>query len=1429
MLKFSRLEPEKLYRVKDKFTLPIQGEKIVGKDNLITVLCNSMTETTNFFFKPYIRFRGYKKYYIEKYVRFNLLNRKIYIVNDQKELYDNGFGLKHPEIALSRNPGSASNYNTIYELGQYMNIINTDERLANKTPQAKASLKFNLIIDRLKTISTEFPLHKKKYLYLPIDDNIDNPKDVSIWSRKDRMNNTLIGFIRMIETNWSTIKTNLPEWTFVFFNLNELFYINCKDMTDETYNTIKELFKKYRSKSGTIVDEQTDPHLEVSEDDIDKADDNKNITALNNKITDKVMNDVDESLKDIKLPDNEIISIKSKVKDTIIDKKEISAKNIIKDNNITINGEKLPIEKETDDLKKADNEIIQQDNNLKDINKVNETELKKESERVLKQEILNKISPNVSPQRLARLKEIQNNMESIQLDGRTIKDIKEEVNSEVIEPCEIKANVINKKLKNIKFNNFEKDYNKKLMDHDLVNILTKFSEMDRPLYLIKLDKEDTSTTMDKKYTYTAVYEDEKGRRHTLKFDYPKFVNNKFIHINNSDKLFINQVIPLPVTKVSPDEVQISSNYKKVFIRRFGKNVSPKSIKFNKLIPDIDSRILKIEYGNNLKLNSPYMTSIEYDDLSQKYNKFTLKNHGIEIFFNQKEIRDICDENNLSYTDINIPFAIKTIGKKKEVILLNGHTDKIIGEDLSPIDYINKYLDQDDPGFLTDFERVSSGKRLMYTRATIMAKKVPLVLLLGFLIGLEPLLNRLKLDYQFSETRPRTNGDLNKIIIEFKDGYLMYDSSKFSNSLILNGLIDIPTKEYDFLQFSGKDIYFNIFNKLYGRRNIGNAFENFNQEFIDPITEEVLEHCKLPTNFVDLIIYGNSLLENNAHDYDGNMTNFRIRSNELVNVHLYQILTTAYEAYRNTADNKNPQKFSVKQNELLNSIFDSQILEEYSTLNPIFEVDRMRATSYKGPGGCNIDRAFSAEKRAYNDTMLGVFAQSSPVSANIGVSRVLSLNPNIKSLRGYIEPGSLNKVDSLDETNMLSGAELLVPLTATHDDPQRVAMASTQSRHTISTVDSDVPLFGYGFDKVLAKTISDRFAFKAKSNGVVSEIDENLGYMIIKYDDIEPEVVDLTNRQALNTGSGFYINNKLTPNLKVGDKVSEGDVVASNKDFFEYNELTGDTIYKSGPLARVAVIHGSSVFEDSTIMTEQFAERMASYVTEKKDILLGKNSNVYSMVNIGDEIEVNDPLLIFDESYEDEYLNKMLEKMSEQEKDDIIESGKTHVSSKWNGKVIDIKIYYTVPKDELSESLQRLINSYEKNIKKRLKTFKDNGINVKDMVSLNDQASFTEPVNGKIEGIKMGDNQVLIKFFIQTLDKFAGGDKCTYATALKGINQTLIPKGKEPYLASDPSIKVDAFMSISGYYARMTNSFPISMALNATLIGAEKKIKDILKK
>ena len=50
----------------------------------------------------------------------------------------------------------------------------------------------------------------------------------------------------------------------------------------------------------------------------------------------------------------------------------------------------------------------------------------------------------------------------------------------------------------------------------------------------------------------------------------------------------------------------------------------------------------------------------------------------------------------------------------------------------------------------------------------------------------------------------------------------------------------------------------------------NAFENFYELFIDPITLEVLEDLNLPTDFVNLLLYGNSLLEDNQF-----ITNFGI--------------------------------------------------------------------------------------------------------------------------------------------------------------------------------------------------------------------------------------------------------------------------------------------------------------------------------------------------------------------------------------------------------------------------------------------------------------------------------------------------------------------------------------------------------------------------
>ena len=1395
MLKFSKLEPERLYRTTNKFSLPNKYDKIIGRENLITVFGESIDDTTKFLNNPHIRLYSYKRYYIDRRVRMKVINKQINIKNDQNAIYDNGYGLNNFDCKLAKTPNMCMNYNTIYELGQFNNIIFNDQNLNRKNILDRSKIQFSMIMDKLKEISTQFPNQKAKYLILPIDRYIPNTRISSMWTMRSYLDNHMIAFMReLIDPNNLDLIKSLSDWTLIFINFNELFYVKCKDFKVDEGVTIKKLIYKYKSSHGNINTEATNPEYESDteeEEEIpeDTTEEDK-VEDSNDKIIDSKLQKIDP-IQDIKnyIPEDKQEEIKNKI---ISKGKEVSEQ-------------------------KSSTEIGSESN----IEKAMTTEAKRE--------LLNlvTVSPNVSPQRLARIKDIQTKMNDIKLDNQSLSEIKASVKSKIIENHKVKADVINTSLKNNKFDNFNKDYNKKLLNYDLTNILTCWSNMDRPLYLIKLDKEDTSTVMDKMYTYTAVYEDEHGKRHTLKFDYPKFINNKYIHLAHSDKQFLNQIVPLPVTKVKADEVQMTSNYKKIFLRRFGKNISSKLIKFSKLMPEIDSKIMTYAIGNNIKLNSGYMTSLEYDNLAERFSKITLKNENIELLFNQKEIRRIYDELGLHYTNDGCLFGIKTVNGKKESLEIDPQKDIVIGYDKSPVDFIIDAISASDPKFERLYNSTPSAKRMMYTRSKIAGKWVPILYVLAYLLGLEPLLNKLGVQYTFSEKKRLLQKD--ESIIQFNDGYLIYNPHTFANSLILNGLIDIPTKEYKFLQFSGKDIYHDIFNSLLGRRNFGSDLESFNQEFMDPITKEVCEDCNLPTNFIDLYIYANSLLENNACDNDGDLNCFRVRSNELVNAKLYNCLSKAYERYRATADSKSPVPFSIKRSELINALFDSQIFEESSTLSPLLEADRMRTTSYKGLGGCNSERAFSMQKRAFNKSMMGVLAQSSPFNAKVGITRVMSVNPNIKSLRGYIDPGSDQKLKDLDETNILSPVEMMLPLTPTHDDPDRVSMAATQSKHTISTVHSDTPLFGYGYDKVIASTKSDRFAFKAKAAGEVIELNDKLGYMILRYNDGKTDVVYLTTKQALNTGSGFYVTNKLTANVKVGDKVSEGDIVASNNDFFKYDNMTGDTIYKSGPLARVAMIHGSPVFEDSTIMTEKFADKMASYVTQRRDIRLGRNSNIYYLAKPGTKVNVTDSLIVFDESYNDEYLNKMLDKMSESEKQNILDSGKTSIKSKHNGEVIDVKIYYTVPKTELSESLRKEINIYEKDIKTRLKDFEKNNVNIKDMTSLNEEDAFIKPVNGKIKGIKMDDMEVLIVFYIRELDEFSCGDKCTFGTALKGIDQTLIPRGQEPFLASDPSIKIDAFCAVNGYYARMTNSFPIAMAINTVMIGAEKKIKDILDK
>lgn len=177
---------------------------------------------------------------------------------------------------------------------------------------------------------------------------------------------------------------------------------------------------------------------------------------------------------------------------------------------------------------------------------------------------------------------------------------------------------------------------------------------------------------------------------------------------------------------------------------------------------------------------------------------------------------------------------------------------------------------------------------------------------------------------------------------------------------------------------------------------------------------------------------------------------------------------------------------------------------------------------------------------------------------------------------------------------------------------------------------------------------------------------------------------------------------------------------------------------------------------------------------KKELVLGPNANVGKICHVGDNVKTGDPLIVFEESSDEEIINQTLSSFGKELGQEILESSKTTLKSKYTGVVEDIRIYYTCDFDKLSSSLQKVINDYNKDIdkkKKLLKKYFDNE-NASSMI-LAPTKKIDSP-DGKVKGVKVGEG-VLIEFYIKYEDEANVGEK-----------RSKLDLSKPPYISNDVS-------------------------------------------
>lgn len=1026
---------------------------------------------------------------------------------------------------------------------------------------------------------------------------------------------------------------------------------------------------------------------------------------------------------------------------------------------------------------------------------------------------------------LQRDEELKKRQAKIKLDGKTIEEI---THAEIpkLESNQIsnKVQTSNPNITDVRFPDFEKRYNEELMQKDLLNIFTDLSDRSLAMYIIDIKIEDSSDKLNYKETWTIKLEDETRKRHTLKIDVPKFIDDRFMYLGGNKKIIIKQQILKPIVKTDSDTVQLVTNYNKMFIKRIGDKVSLAVEQLTKYSISNQIKGVKIKTGDNTKINENYLTSLEYDYMSKSFTTIETKSHRFE--FNQESIYNEIESKKIK---LNIPDTCTSIvgftKDNKPIFLTNAQT--VYGTEKELIEFILDSMEETHKGVKSEVQSLSAGKRFMYSRAKSMNREVPLILLLSFFQGLSLTLRNANIPHYFTDKNPKTILSPRQETIRFKNGYLVFDKYPIENALLLYGLTFIDTNLYEYEDFDKRDIYLDIFDDLYGARSLGRYFLNTYESMIDPITKEILESLGYPTDLCDILIHCNNLLADNNHMSETNMNLYRIRSNEIVAAMLYKIIATEYNNYRNLAMTSSKRKMSVKQDALIKEILTSQIVEDYSTLNPIVEVEKCHTITAKGPSGLNVSRAYTEAKRSYDKSMIGILAISTSPDGNCGVVRSLSLEPNVVNARGYIDIKD-DKLDELKDTNIFSPAEMLTPIGAARDDSCRTAMATKQSKHMIPVKNACPVLISNGAEQVLHYHIGDDFSIVAEDDGEVVEVDEKNNLVIIKYKNGKHKAIDISTKIVKNGAGGFYLPNRLQCDLKKGQKVKKNDILAYHEHFFS-NDINGNR-FNIGVLAKTAVYSTGETFEDSAFITEKLADDLSSEIVMKKPVSLKKNANIDKMVKIGDHINSGDELIVFEQSFEEDYLNDLLTDIGDDLQEEIKSYGKKPVKSKYTGEIVDIQIYYTVDKNELSPSLRKLVNSYSNDIatrKKKLDKYKNPGDNDLYTCGMLDTKAVdkTETKDGKIHGEYVGEG-VLIEFFIKYKDIAGIGDKFANFCALKSITGNIIPEGQEPFSLFRPEEEVSTFIPPGAILARMTPSILINMFGNKVLVELKRKLKQI---
>ena len=1235
---------------------------------------------------------------------------------------------------------------------------------------------------------------------------------------KDEVNEEIEGYYKkssdiLDEENSNTIKSKLKK-TFksilkhddVLKTINDTKNKNGEDevieFPEEVEDTKHKLSHTIAIKSKSKYDKDAMNKLA----DIEKQFSNKNTTIISH--------DKEEAV-DITLTNSDFEEIlNSNDGETEQVDEDIDNENLVEESNNTDESDfSFDEEKDFDEMYEFDETEVENDNSDND-EEPEYVEIKQPKTGPIKLEKVENKEVYRTPAEQKRLNNLKEKYKSVELNGKKIEDIigdssKIELNrsSETISD---KPKTKDQDTMNMNLMDFQRSYIENNYQSDIINAVRSLSiNKENPLYITGAKVNDSSDQFNDRYSYEFTLEDENKKKHTLKFDIPKIDETGKMKINGTDYYLKNQLIRKPIVKIGPDKVYVTTQLNSFQVMRTGIMLNRGSEVIRKLFGlylDGKENVI-VERGDCELDNATYLTTLEYDILAKSYFMIKINDEKskygeyVEIFFSQKAIRERIEKYgiNTGYKDNVLPDNILPIAinyTTKSLVTIDINQNNSVNSTI--IALLNEYLK--DPQLLEFVKSVKTPKKRLSTKIEIQSFTVPLIAFLNYLFGWDRVSSYFKEnEIEFSDKLIKNT---NKMSIKFYDGYLYYNQYPIRGALFLNGLTEIDTENYKYEDLNNQGLYINYTYNRFKTRNVVKGWITAKENMLDLKTLQILEALKLPTDFLEIFLYCNDLLVDNQCPSESDISNYRLRSNEIVSECLFKVLNDHYNVYKKRTGKTN--KMSIPPDAVISKVRQTEILETYNSISPVGEIRDFGMTTFKGPGGTKVDQAFTLSKRAFDSSYYGIFGMSTPDNSNAGVQKELTLNPNIQNTLGFCAPIDRN---SRSITNLAPIGEAIMPFVTDYDDPSRIAFASIQSNHVGGMMNSSLPLVRTGIEKTIKYQTSEAFAKISKKNGVVTSIDEVEKKVYITYKDGTKDVIEYKN--AMMKNSDAFNQAEYECFVKVGQKVGPRDLIAGDARFFKKDPITKEVVYTQAVNGLVAITEGSYTEDDSSLLSASFADKLVIDFTKRKQISLKASDTLIEYKTVGEKVNLGDPIIVFDESGafeeeqddEEDSMYKML--FDNLDKETLAQMIHQTPKAPISGTISDMKVYWTVPVNKLSKTLGNFVKAYIKKITKEIveeETFTGKPSPKRKLIDVTHVAAGRDRINGcEVDP----DGAVVIEYFISHGDTMSAGDKVSLSSALKTVTSTIVPKGREPY--SESGKRIDGIFSLISVDARMINS------------------------